>query len=246
VTTSSGLPIVPACGPEKSAQPPPGLVQLERQVERGNLFAHTALGENALRLGELEVIVHGLTDALLEKGIVSEGEITNAMSKVHSELKQRSELNGARAMVRSDGLDAKLSATVKVDCGARLHICHAVCCKLDFALSIPEVESGTVKWDLGRPYFIRRESDGCCTHLNSASATCRIYGDRPGVCKGYTCAGDARIWKDFDKMVLNQEWIDANLSHTTEPHVAAALMHDRDRLTKPNGSEQNEAGDGKS
>ena len=230
----------------KPAQSPPELVQLERQVERGNLFAHTALGENVIRLGELEVLLHGLTDALLAKGVVNESEVAAAMSKVQGELKQRNVANGARTMVRSEKGQTNPDVPVEVDCSARLHICHAACCRLDFALSVSEVESGKVKWDLGRPYFIRRESDGCCTHLDSASGTCRIYPDRPGVCTGYTCAGDARIWKDFEKMVLNQEWIDANLSHTTEPHVVAALMHDRDRLTEPNGSEQNEAEDGKS
>lgn len=243
MTTSSPIPIGSSTKPAKA---PPGLVQLERQVERGNLFAHTALGENAIRLGELEALLHGLTDALLAKGVVNEGEVAAAISKVQAELKQRKDVNGARTMVRSEKGQSNPDVPVDVDCSARLHICHAACCRLDFALSVSEVESGKVKWDLGRPYFIRRESDGCCTHLDSVSGTCRIYRNRPGVCKRYSCAGDARIWKDFEKMVLNQEWIDANLSHTTEPHVVAALMHDRDRLTEPTGSEQNEAGDGTS
>lgn len=223
----------------RQRQTPQGLVQLERQVERGNLFAHTALGENAVRLGELEVLVHSLTDTLLAKGVVSEGEIRGAMNSVQTELRQRNELPGVRTMVRMEKGDTQ-ERPVEVDCSARLHICRAACCRLDFALSVSEVESGKVKWDLGRPYFIRRENDGYCTHFNSASGCCGIYADRPGVCKGYSCAGDTRIWKDFDKMVLNQEWIDAALSHATEPHVEAALMHDRDRLTQPNGSEGHE------
>ena len=33
----------------------------------------------------------------------------------------------------------------------------------------------------------------------------------PTVCRGYSCAGDKRIWSDFEGQVLNQEWIDAHL-----------------------------------
>jgi hypothetical protein len=34
-----------------------------------------------------------------------------------------------------------------------------------------------------------------------------VYEDRPQVCRAYTCAGDERIWKDFDNMVLNEEFL---------------------------------------
>src|SRR5205823_11022295 len=65
----------------------------------------------------------------------------------------------------------------------------SVCCRLDFALSIAEVESGAVKWDLGRPYFVRRGPEGHCVHNDKAGA-CQIYSERPGVCRGYSCAND--------------------------------------------------------
>lgn len=229
-------------GERRAARVAPGLVQLERQVERGNLFAHAALGENAVRLNELEVLLHSLTDTLLAKGVVSEGEITSAMSDVQTELRQRNDLPGVRTMVRMEKGDAQADASVEVDCGSRLHICHAACCRLDFALSVGEVEAGKVKWDLGRPYFIRRERNGCCTHLEPGSQACRVYRDRPGVCRGYSCAQDTRIWKDFDNMVLNQEWIDANLGRVPEPRAMAALMHDRDCLTEPSATQGAEGG----
>jgi hypothetical protein len=62
--------------------------------------------------------------------------------------------------------------TVQVDCGSRMHICHAVCCKLNFALSRDEVESGDLKWDLGKPYFIRHDEDGYCHHNDRATGGC--------------------------------------------------------------------------
>ncbi len=216
----------------------PGLSQLERQVERGQLFAHTALGENALRLGEVEVFLHGLVDTLLAKGVVAEEDIVAAMSNVRAELEQRNELNGARTMVRADDPASERTTASKVNCQDRLHICHAACCRLDFALSIPEVESGKVKWDLGRPYFIRHDSHGSCVHFDPQSGGCQVYSDRPTVCREYSCANDHRIWKNFEEMELNQEWIDAHLSAATEPHLVRALMHGPKQLTELSGAEK--------
>lgn len=207
-----------------TASTAPALVQLERQVERGNLFAHSALGENFIRLGEVEVFLHGLIDALLAKGLVTGGEIETAVSAVRSELQERDEKSATRVMIRPDNQEES-KASVQVDCRARMHVCHAVCCKLTFALNIPEVEEGKIKWDLGRPYFIRHDSHGCCAHLDAGRGRCQIYEDRPGVCKNYSCANDDRIWKDFQKMELNTEWIDTNLASPTGPHVARAWMH---------------------
>jgi Fe-S-cluster containining protein len=209
---------------QASRQTAPGLARLERQVERGSLFAHSAIGENFVRIGEAEVFLHGLIDTLLAKGVVTESEIVSSIGKVRSELTERGEVSGGRTMIRPDTLPAETIAPVQVDCQARLHICHAACCKLAFALSIPEVESGKIKWDLGRPYFIRQENNGCCTHLDAPSGQCHIYQDRPGVCKQYSCANDRRIWTDFEKMELNTEWIEANLKSTAEPHVLRAFM----------------------
>lgn len=217
------------------------LKELERQLERGHLFANSALGESFLNLGEIQVFLHGLIDTLLEKGVISEKEIAAAIVKVRRELNERNELNGPRTMVRIDPSDSDRKAPVQVDCQSRMHVCKAVCCKLNFALSIPEVESGKIKWDLGQPYFIRHDSHGSCTHLDRQSGGCRIYADRPGVCRGYSCAGDSRIWKDFEKMELNTEWIETNLSVTEEPRLIGALMHRLERLTEARGANQQQA-----
>jgi Fe-S-cluster containining protein len=98
-----------------------------------------------------------------------------------------------------------------VDCEARLPYCHAVCCRLRFPLSVQEVETRLMKWDLGRPYFNRHGPDGYCTECDSETHACGIYERRPAPCRQYSCAGDTRIWKDFDAMVINQEWIDETL-----------------------------------
>ena len=68
-----------------------------------------------------------------------------------------------------------------------------------------------MRWDLGRPYLNRRGTDGYCHQCDPGSHACGVYEQRPSVCRRYSCANDARIWKDFDAMELNHEWIDANL-----------------------------------
>ena len=38
---------------------------------------------------------------------------------------------------------------VEIDCMRRIYISHAVCSRLDFALSKQDIEEGIIKWDLG-------------------------------------------------------------------------------------------------
>jgi Fe-S-cluster containining protein len=40
---------------------------------------------------------------------------------------------------------------------------------------------------------------------------CSLYESRPSVCKKYSCANDARIWTDFERMILNDKWLEENL-----------------------------------
>ena len=199
------------------------LKQLERQVERGHLFEHTALGTSFLRLGEAETFLHGLLDLLLAKGIVNEDELRTAVEGVRQELTERGHLSGAGAAIGVEN-PAGAAPPLVVDCDKRMHICHAVCCKLQFALTIPEIESGKIKWDLGRPYFIRQEEDSYCTHNDSQTGGCRIYDDRPAICRSFSCANDKRIWKNFEKMELNVEWLESNLSMKPRPGVAGTSM----------------------
>jgi Fe-S-cluster containining protein len=183
---------------------PDPLRELERQVERGNVFAHAVLSEHASRAGENEAIIRGLVELLIEREVVSPDELVAAVDAVRAET--RGDVDIA---IR---LDDEGQAGAPVDCEARLHICKAVCCRLRFPLSVEEVESGgPIKWDLGRPYFNRHGPDGYCHQCVPETHACSIYEDRPSPCRQYSCVGDERIWKDFDAMELNQEWIDERL-----------------------------------
>jgi Fe-S-cluster containining protein len=199
------------------------LLKLERQVERGSFFTHTMVSQFADRLNEVEPILYGLIDSLIKRGLVTQEELLAASSATRDELVEREETFNPQLALRVD--DAPSDApTVPVDCAARMPICRSVCCKLSFALTVEEIEAGVVRWDLGQPYFIRHEADGHCTHRDRSSGGCTVYEQRPMVCKRYSCANDTRIWKDFQKMELNREWLDANLDDDG-PHMVEALMH---------------------
>jgi Fe-S-cluster containining protein len=181
---------------------------LESQVEAGGLFTHTALSVQAERINRVEAFLYGLADALLDGGHVTEEQLRSRSASVAEELLQKGEMLSGGVTLRVDPEPAPADA--KVDCAARMHVCKAVCCRLSFPLSAAEIESGQIKWDLGKPYFARKDQAGCCVHLDEKSG-CGVYQNRPRVCSGYSCEGDERIWNDFDRMILNQEWIDQNL-----------------------------------
>jgi len=194
---------------------------VERQLTRGNLFMHTQLSKASVRLNELEAVLYSLVDALVRKGVVDEQALTEAARSTREQLEQNGGAVTPGVALRID--DDQPAAFTPVNCSERLHICHAVCCKLRFALTAQEVESGAIRWDLGNPYFIRSEDDAYCTHQDRATHGCGIYEQRPGVCRSYSCANDERIWSDFDNMVLNSEWIEANLQ-ADQPRLAFATL----------------------
>jgi Fe-S-cluster containining protein len=186
------------------AEPDP-LRALERQVERGNVFAHAVLGQHANRAGENEAIIRGLVELLIEREVVEADELVAAVNAVRAETKFDVDV-----AIRMD--DPSDLGGPPVDCEARLPICKAVCCRLRFPLSVEEVEAGgPLKWDLGRPYFNRHGDDGYCHQCDSGTHACNVYEARPAPCRQYSCVGDERIWKNFDAMELNQEWIDERL-----------------------------------
>ena len=197
--------------------------ELERQVQRGSLFTHTLLTEQAERANTTEALVNGLIDVLIQDGVIEADRLRQAAEAVQDETAAAGNLATVGVAIRIDGDEADEPPAI-VDCAARLPICQAACCRMRFALSAHEIESGPVKWDLGRPYFNRRGPDGYCHQCDSGTHACGVYDERPGVCRRYSCAGDGRIWKDFDAMELNHEWIAANLGGD-EPGPVDAFMN---------------------
>jgi len=212
-------------GPEK-------LEELDRQVERGALFMHASFDRIAARASGIESRLVELIEVLEDRGVIGAAELTPpppahpAPAPAPGQEQDAPPIQWPALALR--GQVGPPKPAVEVNCAERMHICHAVCCKLSFALTAEEVDAGKVKFDLGFPYMIRHDADGYCTHNNRETGFCGVYEDRPGICRHYSCAGDGRIWKDFDKMELNQEWLDANLgdAHRIRLRLDLPLMEE--------------------
>ena len=74
-----------------------------------------------------------------------------------------------------------------IDCRKRIQECRAACCTLTFALTRDEVLKGSIKHNRERPFFISRNTDGYCTHLDRSSMECTVWNDRPLRCRRYDC-----------------------------------------------------------
>lgn len=83
-----------------------------------------------------------------------------------------------------------------VDCMRRLPRCKAVCCTFQFALTKDEVRKGCVAHNPERPYFIARDDDGYCPHIDRQTLRCDVWTERPLRCRRYDCRDDAEIWPD--------------------------------------------------
>lgn len=201
-------------------------VELQQQVERGNLFVHNALSKHSERINEIESFLYATIDLLTQNGHVQTEELTAAVRKMREEMRANAEFSRVGISMRVD--NPETLEFIPVNCEERLPICKAVCCKLDFTLSAEEIEGGKIKWDLGRPYAIRQEAKTCyCTHVNPTDLKCNVYHHRPSVCKKYSCAKDERIWKNFEKMELNNEWIEQNIKERKMRFSGAPMFADQ-------------------
>lgn len=182
--------------------------ELDKQITRGQLNTNNTLTRLSEKVNELEAYVFGINDALLEKGLLPPRFLFKKIDTVKQAMMDENTTmsSGTELRVDSDTLEIN-----SVNCLERLHVCKAICCKLSFPLNAQEVEGGHVKWDLGRPYYIRQKADGYCCSMG-AEGKCKVYEHRPNVCLNFSCIEDQRIWKDFEKMEINEEWINENLT----------------------------------
>ena len=200
------------------------MIEFERQVERLGYFTHNGLSTQAERIAELENLLYGLINTLAVDGNLNQQKLQKIAEAVKKESINTNTQFSAGISIRIDKKDADIHQSQPVNCAERMHICKAVCCRLDFALSTDELEGGKVKWDLGTPYRIRQNQDGYCTHIKKDNMCCGIYDDRPKVCSRYSCAGDKRIWTDFEKMELNDAWISENLKEKSIKFLSVPMV----------------------
>jgi hypothetical protein len=183
------------------------LRELDEQARRGSLYAQAVASEQIARANQTEAAVYGLIDLLISKGALSADEVAKAIEQTDRDMREAGRQASLEVVVREDGPAVETSAE-EIDCAARIPFCQAACCRLRWPLTLKEVESGPVKWDLGRPFFNRHAAHGYCHRFDTEAHGCTVYAQRPSPCREYSCASDERIWLDFANMVPNTEWIE--------------------------------------
>jgi hypothetical protein len=181
--------------------------ELDEQARRGSLFAQAVASEQMVRANQTEAAIYGLIDLLIKKGALTSDEVTAAIDQTGKDMRDAGRHATLEVMIREDQAAAPVSAD-DIDCATRIPYCKAACCKLRWPLNLEEVESGPVKWDLGRPFFNRHGAHGYCHRFEAGTHACEVYDQRPAPCRQYSCVDDDRIWLDFENMVPNVEWIE--------------------------------------
>lgn len=199
----------------------------DESLERAQLATNRRLGEARADLVELAAQTRALIELAIEKGLVFTSEVA-------------ARIDAARARLAADGDSPAAKVTVaatsaapaaEVDCDARIPLCRTVCCSMEVPLTVGEVEAAAVRWDLARPYFLRRDDDRRCVHLDRPTGRCGVYAGRPQTCRNYSCAGDRRVWLDFERRVPNEKGIAALFAHRAERPLT--LVQIRPTLRRP-------------
>jgi Fe-S-cluster containining protein len=191
---------------ENAEAQPAQMQDLREEVVHGFLYTHSRANVNSSKLLEVSSFSYALIELLAERGIITIEELNEKKDQVNKRLAEKfAEKGMGVALTTEEKDDNGEPLSMEIDCENRLHLCHAACCRLRFALTAREVEEGRIKWNLGQPYMIRQGEDGYCHHLDRAKHQCGVYEDRPFVCRAYDCRKDKRIWEDFEKRTINPE-----------------------------------------
>lgn len=182
------------------------LESLREEVAGGFLYAHSRANANSNKILEVASFSYALIELLSERGLITIEELDERKDQVHKRQAEKfAEKGMGVALTKEEKETDGHSLNVEIDCENRLHLCHAACCRLRFALTVRDVEKGNVRWNLSQPYMIRQGADGYCHHLDREAQRCGIYEDRPFVCRAYDCRKDQRIWQDFEKRIVSPE-----------------------------------------
>jgi hypothetical protein len=180
---------------------------LRREVTAGFLDAHSRVNQNAGKALEVASFCYALIELLEEKGYITFEELDDRQKVANRRLVDKFADQGVGVVALQEFNQDKYQYKdeVRIDCATRIDKCRAACCRLELALSKQDIEEGIVKWNLGRPYLIARNSDGYCRHLERATHQCAVWQQRPIPCRGYDCREDERIWLDFENGIINPD-----------------------------------------
>ena len=186
-----------------------GLVKaLQVEVCQGLLYTHARLNDNTKKILESTAFLYALIELLSEQGLLSIEELDERKRIVAERLVKKFTESGLGLMYQDPECDKyNFEPAAELDCGSRVHICRAICCKLPFALSRQDVAEGIIRWKFGRPYLIAHGDDGYCLHFDRKSLRCTAHEHRPMPCRGFDCRENDRwqVWLDYERMVLNED-----------------------------------------
>src|ERR1044071_7134338 len=198
--------VPPQSFPEPEPPDDARLEKLRNDVAAGLMYAHGRENANTSKVLEVASFSYALIELLMERGIISVEELDERKKQVGQRLAEKFTEKGMGVALTNDEQDKyAYEGSVEIDCENRIALCRGACCRLSFALTVQDLEEGRVKWDLGRPYMIRHDEDGYCHHVERTSKRCRVYENRPVVCRAYDCRKDKRIWEDFENRVVSPD-----------------------------------------
>jgi len=179
---------------------------LRNDVAEGLMYSHSRENANTSKVLEVASFSYALIELLNERGVISIEELDERKRKVGARLADKFAEKGMGVALTDEEKDKyAYEGTVQIDCDKRIPLCRGACCRLRFALTVQDLEEGSVKWELGRPYMIRHDADGYCHHLERETKHCGVYEQRPIVCRAYDCRKDKRIWADFENRIVSPD-----------------------------------------
>jgi hypothetical protein len=194
-------------------EPPDDKNDILNKLASSLAYVRARLDDNTYRNMGNEAKLAALIGMLEEKGFIAHETAEERGKLILLDLMKAYADSGVSG-VGVEYLDSKYDAhdpknDVVIDCEERVSVCEAVCCRLPFALTRKEVESGIIRWEFARPYLILKGADGYCTHLNRDKITCTIHENRPVSCRLFDCRTDKRwpVWSDFEKKTANTEFM---------------------------------------
>ncbi len=173
---------------------------LRAELEAALRFDHLLGMQTKLDVQEASATVFALLEELVARGLVDLRAVDERRQRLREREAERAR-NQAFVQVAPATDKYALDELPQIDCASRIALCHGRCCRLVFPLSFQDLDERIVKWDYSRPYQIRRRDDGYCTHSDEETRGCRVYENRPAICRSYDCRSDKRIWIDFEKRI---------------------------------------------
>ena len=141
--------------PQQDHSQPESPKDLRKEIAEGLLYVHTRLADNTRKTAEVCFVHLRLIELLSEKGLISIEELDQHKRVIAERLAKQNREKGMGVLLQQPEYDKyAYQPVVQIDCAASVHLCHAACCKLPFALSKQDVREGILHWDLGQPYVI--------------------------------------------------------------------------------------------